>query len=134
MEGTVWLKASALWAAILVLAVLNGTLREKLLMPSIGPFGALIVSGILLAGCIFLVAFVAAPWYGRLAPSAWFLIGLLWLTLTLVFEFGFGRFVQHREWPELFEAYRFEGGNIWPLVLVATAVSPWLAAKWRGLL
>jgi hypothetical protein len=52
----------------------------------------------------------------------------------LVFEFGFGRFVQHREWPELFEAYRFEGGNIWPLALVATAVSPWLAAKWRGLL
>jgi hypothetical protein len=133
MAGTVWLKALALWVAILILAMLNGTLREKILIPSIGSFGALIVSGIILSGCIFLVAFLAAPWYGKLTPSAWLLIGLLWLSLTLVFEFGFGRFVQHKEWPELFEAYTFKGGNIWPLVLVATAISPWLTAKWRGL-
>ena len=133
MAGTVWLKASALWVAILILAMLSGTLREKILIPSIGSFGALIASGIILSGCIFLVAFVAAPWYGKVTLAGWVLIGLLWLALTLVFEFGFGRFAQNKEWPELFEPYTFKGGNIWPLVLVATLSSPWLAAKWRGL-
>lgn len=133
MAGTVWLKALVLWVAILFLAMLNGALREKILIPSIGPTGALVTSGIILSGCIFLVAFLAAPWYGKLTPSTWLFIGLWWLALTLVFEFGFGRFVQNKEWPELFEMYTFKGGNIWPLVLVATLVSPWLAAKWHGL-
>ncbi|MGB5082310.1 MAG: hypothetical protein WBO23_16400 [Burkholderiales bacterium] len=133
MTGTVFLKALALWLAILVLAVLNGTLREKILMPSLGSFGALVASGIILSGCIFLAAFAGAPWFGKLAPPAWALIGLSWLALTLAFEFGFGRFVQHKAWTELFAAYTFKGGNIWPLVLVVILVSPWLAAKWRGL-
>jgi hypothetical protein len=133
MAGTVWLKALALWVVILMLAMLNGALRETILIPSIGSFGALIASGIILSGCIFLVALVGAPWYGKLTPLGLFLIGSSWLALTLVFEFGFGRLAEHKEWPELFEAYTFTGGNLWPLVLVATLVSPWLAAKWRGL-
>ena len=132
MPVNVWLKALALWLAILILAILNGVLREKALIPTMGSFGALIASGILLSACIFLVAFVGAPWYGRLSSSQWLLIGVFWLLLTLIFEFGFGRFVQHKNWPELFQAYTFEGGNIWPLVLVVTLISPWLAARWRG--
>jgi len=133
MAVTVWLKAFALWFGILVLAMLNGTLREKTLVPAMGPFGATLASGIILSVCVFLVAFAAAPWYGRLSSSQWLLIGLFWLLLTLVFEFAFGRFARHQSWPELLQAYTFKGGNTWPLVLVAALISPWLSAKWRGL-
>ena len=134
MAATIWLKVFVLWIAILVLAMLNGTLREKALIPVIGSFGAFIASGIILSGCIFFVAYVAAPWYGALSSSQCLSIGLFWFLLTLAFEFGFGRFVQHKDWPQLFEAYTFKGGNIWPLVLVAAALSPWLVAKWRGVI
>jgi hypothetical protein len=127
------LKAFSLWFAILILAMLNGALREQLLIPAMGSFGAFIASGTILSSCIFLVAFFAAPWYGQLLSSQWLLVGLFWLLLTLVFEFGSGRFVQHESWTELFRAYTFKGGNTWPLILVATLISPWLAAKWRGL-
>ena len=130
---TVCLKAFALWFAILVLAMLNGTLREKLLIPAMGPFGAFIASGIILSVSVFAVAFFAAPWYGPLSSTHWLLIGLFWLLLTLAFEFCFGRFVQHKSWAELAEAYTFKGGNVWPLVLIATLAAPWLVAKWRGL-
>ena len=133
MAVSAWRKAFALWLAILILAMLNGALREEALIPAIGPFGAFIASGTILSGCIFVVAFIAVPWYGRLSSAQWWLIGLFWLLLTLAFEFGFGRFVQHMPWAELLQAYTFEGGNIWPLVLAAALVSPWLAAKWRGL-
>jgi hypothetical protein len=60
-------------------------------------------------------------------------VGLLWLLLTLAFEFGFG-LAQQKSWAELMEAYTFKGGNIWPLVLVAAFISPWLSARWRGLM
>jgi len=133
MEPSAWPKAFALWVLILVLAVLNGTLRESILLPALGRFGAFVASGTILSGCILLVAFAAVPWYGALPARQWVAIGLFWLCLTLAFEFGFGRFLQHRSWSELLQAYTFKDGNIWPLVLVVTAVSPWLAARWRGL-
>lgn len=128
------LKALALWFAILVLAIINGTLREKALIPALGSAAGLVASGTILSVCVFLVAWAGAPWYGPLTSRQWLVIGGLWLLLTLVFEFGFGRLAQHKTWAELLEAYTFKGGNIWPLVLIATLVAPWLAAKARGLL
>ncbi len=132
MTTSVWLKAATLWLAILVLAILNGALREKTLIPAFGSFAGLVVSGTILSICIFLVAFTAAPWYGPLASHQWLLVGLFWFLLTVVFEFSFGRFVEHKSWAELFNAYTFRGGNIWPLVLLATFLSPWFAARLRS--
>jgi hypothetical protein len=126
-------RAAVLWFAILALAMLNGTLREKWLVPALGSFPALILSGILLSGCIFVVALLAAPWYGPLASAQWLGVGALWLAMTLAFEFGFGRLVQHKPWAEILAAYTFKGGNLWPLVLAVVLISPWLAAKLRGL-
>lgn len=130
----VWSKAAVLWLGIFFLAILNGTLREKALIPTFGPVAGLVTSGIILAICIFLVALLSAPWYGRLTSGQWLLVGAIWLVLTLLFEFGFGRFSQDKSWTELLEAYTFKGGNIWPLVLVATFISPWLAARVRRLI
>ena len=129
-----WLKALALWFGILVLAVVNGTLREKVLLPTLGNTGGFICSGLILSICIFGVALAATPWYGQLTSNQWLLIGAFWLVLTLIFEFSFGRFVQHKSWAELFQAYTFKGGNIWPLVLLVTFIAPWCAAKVRGLI
>ncbi|HTD91087.1 MAG TPA: hypothetical protein VK663_10525 [Burkholderiales bacterium] len=124
MAVAVLLKALALWIAILVLAIINGTLREKALIPAMGAFGGLIASGIALSVCIVLVAFLGAPWYGPLPSSQYRLIGLFWLLLTVLFEFSFGRFVQHKDWEQLVQAYAFKGGNLWPVVLAVTALSP----------
>jgi len=127
----VWAKAATLWLAILVLAILNGILREKALMPVMGAAPGLLASGIILSLCIFLVAFAAAPWYGRQTARRWLLVGLIWLVLTLAFEFGFGLFAQGKSLADLLDAYTFRGGNIWPVVLAATLFSPWLAARLR---
>jgi hypothetical protein len=127
----IWLKALALWSGILVLAVLNGALREKVLIPAWGVPAAPIASGIILSCCILAVAFVGTPWYKGLAESQFWLIGAFWLLLTLLFEFSFGRFIQQSSWQQLVEAYTFRGGNIWPIVLAVTLTAPWLAARMR---
>ncbi|HXV13617.1 MAG TPA: hypothetical protein VEC56_05370 [Candidatus Krumholzibacteria bacterium] len=132
MTFRIWAKSLVLWLVILVLAMLNGALREKVLIPALGSFAGLVGSGVVLSICVFLVALCAAPWYGRLPRRQWWLIGMFWLLLTVGFEFGFGHFVQREPWSGLLEAYTFQGGNIWPLVLVVTLVSPRLAARLRG--
>ena len=130
----IFLKATALWFAVLALAMANGIAREKVLVPAIGPLAGLVASGITLSACVFLVALAAAPWYGRLSSARWLAVGMLWLAMTLAFEFGFGRLVQHKSWTELLEAYTFKGGNIWPLVLLVVLLAPWAAAKLCGVL
>ena len=127
-----FLKTFALWFLLVVLAIVNGTLREKVLIPALGASTAMQISGVTLSLSIFLVSWLAMPWLGPL-PSPWFFfMGLMWLLMTLAFEFGFGHFIAHKSRAELLDAYNFSKGNLWVIVLLATFISPWLAAKLRG--
>jgi len=123
------LKAAAIWLFILALAVLNGGFREAVLLPAFGKPAALVLSGLLLAACILIVALVLVPRLGKLRGARALSIGLLWLVLTLAFEFGFGRLVQGRPWRELLEAYTFKDGNLWPLVLAVAFFAPLIAVR-----
>lgn len=131
MSVEVAIKAFAVWVAILVLAVVNGTLREVVLIPRIGTACGLILSGLLLSLFILGATYLSLPWLGVRSPVQLLLIGLCWLALTLVFEFSFG-LLRGKALAEILEAYTFKGGNIWSVVLVVTAAAPWLAAKLRG--
>ena len=126
------LNAVLAWLAILVLAVANGALREAVLVPLLGAAAGLTVSGLLLCALIAAVAYAFTWLHPNLAARQALLVGVLWLGLTLVFEFGLGRFVQHKSWGELLDAYRFKDGNLWPAVLLATLLAPYLAARWRA--
>jgi len=126
------LKAFLGWMLILLCAVINGGLREGFLVPQLGPAAGLAVSGLFLVACILLVSIALVPWFGALDVLRCLWIGLLWLSLTLSFEFGFGRLVQHKSWSQLLEAYTFHEGNLWPVVLVFTLFAPLLARRLRG--
>ncbi|WP_020674473.1 hypothetical protein [Geopsychrobacter electrodiphilus] len=131
MPVVVALKSLAIWAGILMLAVLNGTLRETILIPQLGTVTSFMLSGVLLSALIFVIAYISLPWLGARRSAEFLGIGLGWFALTIVFEFSFG-LAQGKSWQTLLEAYMFKGGNIWPVVLIVTALAPWLAAKFRG--
>ena len=124
-------KAMALWGLLALLAVLNGILRQFVLVPELGPVAGLRISGLLLAAVIPLVAWLTLPWYGPLPSRQYGWIGCVWLVMTLIFEFGFGHFIAHQSWTGMLGAYDLSKGNLWSLVLLATLVSPWLAARLR---
>ena len=128
---SVWSKAFVLWLVILPVAIGNGILRELVLIPALGRPIGLTASGIALSLLILGIALLGAPWYGALHARKYWHIGALWLALTVAFEFGFGRLVQHETWDELLHAYTFSGGNIWPAVLVMVFIAPRLAARAR---
>ena len=133
MKRAIFLRAISWWTAILVLAIVNGALREEFLIPLLGVFTAQIVSGLILSALIQLVALIAMPGFGPVSAKGYWLIGLAWLVMTLIFEFSFGLFVQHKDMAELLQAYTFTKGNIWPLVLASTLVSARVAAYLRRL-
>lgn len=131
MFTVIALKALVIWASILVLAVANGALRESVLISGVGTPAALVLSGLLLSTLIIGVAYFSLPWLQISRPVQLWTVGLVWLALTLVFEFSFGLW-QGKSWPELLEAYTFKDGNIWPIVLATTALAPHIAARLRG--
>lgn len=126
-------KAAVIWGAMLVLAVANGLFRESLLVPLAGPFWGLVISGVLLSSLILAISYWAVGWFAPVAPVQAVMIGVIWLGATLAFELILGRYLTGKSWQELAAAYSFAGGNLWPLVLLTIAVSPWLCARLRGL-
>ncbi|MES2933229.1 MAG: hypothetical protein V4805_07055 [Pseudomonadota bacterium] len=120
------LKSFLVWLLILCLAIANGALRELVLIPHLGKSSGLMLSGALLSSLVALVAYVFVRRQHSVTLTQGLGIGVLWLCLTLVFECGFGRYVQHKSWAELLDAYTFKDGNVWPVVLLVTLLAPYL--------
>lgn len=129
-----FVKALSLWFVMLVLAVGNGLFRISILIPKFGEASGHIISTILLCLLIFLLVLIGIRWVDPRSPGDTVQIGFMWVVLTLCFEFGFGRFVAHKPWPELFSDYNVAAGRIWILVLITTFAAPYLTARLRGII
>jgi hypothetical protein len=125
------LKCIAIWASFIPIAITNGLLREKCLVPLLGQRIALPLSGISASILFFLLGYFTLPWLGPLKSRHYSLIGLFWLVMTVAFDFLFGRLVAHKPWSELLRAYDPTSGNLWLLVLLIIAVSPYGSARLR---
>jgi hypothetical protein len=51
-------------------------------------------------------------------------VGAIWATLTLAFEFDFGHWVVGQSWAELLEASNLADGRVWVLVPIWTMIAP----------
>lgn len=122
-------KVLVIWLVMLICAVLNGALREFVLLENMPQAAALTTSGLVLCVLILVVALLLVPRLGPLTRTQSALIGLVWAGLTLVFEPAYARFMEERPWTALYEAYTFQDGNVWPLVLLVMLLAPLLAAR-----
>lgn len=118
------LRASAIWLAILILAIANGALRESLISPHTGPRIGHVLSTILLCCLIVAVAWLAIPWIAPGTRSRALAIGGWWLMLTLAFEFLAGHYLFGDPWQKLLADYNIARGRIWLLVPIVTLFAP----------
>jgi hypothetical protein len=128
------LRAVCLWCVIVVAAIANGLFREGVLSPLLGPGLALPLSGLLLSMLILLVSFATVTFLKTRKAVALLRVGLLWVALTLAFEFTFGHFVAGKSLPELLQVFDPSSGDLFLVALCVTAIAPLAAAKARGLL
>ena len=128
------IKTIGIWLILVIIAIVNAAIREKLVEPMIGARNALPVSGLLLSILIVLVAYISIPFFGFSEDRIYILVGIIWFTLTLSFEFLFGHFVAEKPWQEIFQVFNILKGDLFIVVLFAALISPWLSAKLRGLL
>jgi hypothetical protein len=128
----VWWRAGAAWLGLLVVAVVNGAVRESAMTPRFGGAAAHRLSTLTLCALILAVTWLLMPWVHPETPRAAWRVGLAWVGLTLAFEFLAGHYLFGRPWAQLIADYDVRAGRIWPVVLVTTLVAPRFVGALRG--
>jgi len=120
------LKYTFAWIGLVIIAILNGAIREKWYRTYMSELTAHQLStfiGILLFSVYIWI--LTGSW--RIQSSGQALaIGGIWVSLTIVFEFIFGHYVMKHSWIDLFHNYNLLKGRVWVLVLIWTAIAPYV--------
>ncbi|HKL52656.1 MAG TPA: hypothetical protein VJ902_01755 [Wenzhouxiangellaceae bacterium] len=114
------------WFLLAIVGIVNGVLREKtygrlvseLTAHQVSTATFIVFTGVLVWG-------VSRTWPLDSAAQAW-LVGVLWVTATVAFEFGFGRYVIGHSWQQLRRDYNLLKGRLWLLALIWLLVMPYL--------
>ena len=124
-------RALAVWCLMLILAIVNGGVRDAWLAPWLGDTVGRALSTVLLALLILLATWLTIRWIGPGSAGEALTVGALWVALTLGFEFGAGHYAFGKSWGELLADYDLSRGRIWILVLVVTFAAPLLTLRLR---
>ncbi|ADE11555.1 conserved hypothetical protein [Sideroxydans lithotrophicus ES-1] len=122
----------AAWFVMLVVAMINGALRDFTYgrqLPALLANQLSCASGIILLGAV--IYLYQRRWAFASARQAW-VIGLFWMALTMAFEFLFFHYAAGHPWSELLENYDIVHGRLWPLILLWVAVAPYFFFRLAG--
>ena len=125
-------RALVVWFVIIATETINGAIREIFITPVIGDTSARRISfGI----AIVLITFVTLSlirWVR--APNAMHLLamGLLWASLTLIFEVGISATLGGSTWQQIVADYDPSAGGLMLFGLVYLSVVPILASSISG--
>lgn len=122
----------AVWCVIILAESLHGTAREIWLKPLVGDFRARQIaffSGMVL---ILTIALLFVRWLHAASKQQLLKVGLLWMVLTLMFEFSLGLLVLKYSWQRMWQDYNLAQGGLMGLGLLWMLCAPSLAASLRG--
>jgi hypothetical protein len=128
------MRTLGVWVLMLLVAVVNGGVRQTLIIPRTGEAAGYAISTVTLCAAILVIAWLTIRWMRPATTRDTWRIGATWLALTLAFEFLAGHYLLGTPWRLLLADYDIFRGRIWVLVLITTATAPWLMAHSRGLL
>jgi hypothetical protein len=112
------------WLPGVPIAIINGMIREfyfQSFMAELPAHQLSVVSFIFLFG---LYVWLIIPWLKLTSAQQALQVGLLWLAITIAFEFIFGHYVMGHSWSGLFNDYNLMAGRLWLVVLFWTSVAP----------
>lgn len=115
-----------IWFLIIPLAIINGGLRENILI-KLGSI-ALPLSGVILSICIFIMAYLLIPKIKNCKQIDYVIFGIIWFVLTNLFDL-FMYISEGGGVKDLLRSYNFLTGNLWILVVTTTLISPLLVIR-----
>lgn len=114
------------WFVMLLVSIANGAVRDftygkhmdELAAHQLSTVSSVLLLGIVIGGFVRLYP----PSSGRQAIA----IGLLWMAMTVAFEFLFFHYVGGHSWGELLANYNVLQGRVWVVVLAWVVIGPYV--------
>ena len=125
MEKNFLKKVVIVWFLFMPIAILNGVVRNSFYQPLIGELPAHQLSTLI--GVFIFMGFVYFVLGKKISQLSWksnLLVGMIWLLMTILFEFVFGHYVVGHSWQKLFYDYNIFAGRIWSLFLISEFFTP----------
>ena len=121
-----------LWLPMVGIAVLNGAVREAVFVKRVGGPRAHRLSTLILIVLLGIYMWWAVPMAAPHSAIDAAALGLLWLALTVAFEFLFGHYAGKQPWRAVLADYNLAAGRLWALVPAWVAIAPYLFFKLRA--
>jgi peptidoglycan biosynthesis protein MviN/MurJ (putative lipid II flippase) len=117
------------WLGGIPIAIINAAIRNIIFQPYTGELLAHQLSSVTM-----ILIFAAYFW---LLNKRWpitsdrqaAIIGVIWLVLTMIFEFIFGHYIMGHSWNRLLADYNIFSGRLWSLVLIWILIGPYLVYR-----
>jgi len=126
-KHNIYVRAILAWLLFIPIVFMNAAVRELIYKPFTRELLAHQVSTV--TGS---VAFIVLAYYllrhciYNISNDKLLLIGLMWVVLTIMFEFGLGIFVTGASWSEMLYDYNIGQGRIWIFFLVIILITPFI--------
>jgi hypothetical protein len=114
----------AIWVVFLNLAIFNGGVRDFLIKPVLGEFRSQQVSVATAIGLFAIVTWLVHRGWPIESAKMAILIGVMWMSLTVIFEVGMILWIAEKPLSAVREQYDIASGNLWVFVPLALLVLP----------
>jgi len=119
-----------LWFPMILIAVLNGAARDLWYKQYVGELLGHQISTITLILLFSIYVWFVIKRFTPASSKISIYIGILWLVLTLIFEFGIG-FYQGHSMEHLLNDYNILKGRIWVLIPIWVLIAPSIFYKFK---
>lgn len=120
MNKRLIVKVLITWVIFIPIPIINGVVRNFVYAPVVGELLAHQIStAIAVFTFLLLIFYRFKTEIMSLSEKTLFLIGLIWVTITVLFEFIFGYYVAGNSLDKLLADYNILAGRVWIIFLVA---------------
>ena len=114
------------WFGIVVLGLLNATIRQVIYARYVSELAAHQISTLTFAVMVGLYAWTLSVFLKLTSPGEAFGVGIMWMILTVAFEFALGRYVVGDSWSKLLADYDLSEGRVWSLFILWVGLAPYV--------
>ena len=122
-----WRRAVLVWMVMMLAETAHGALREIFIAPAIGGLRARQLGVFVGSLLIFVIAWFMAGWLNAKTRREQLMVGGVWVTLTVVFEFVLGR-ATSASWNRILSDYNPLHGGLMLLGLAFLFCTPMLVS------
>lgn len=118
------------WLLFMMIAIINAIIREGVFSSFLNELRAHQLSTVTLMALFIMVSYLVFRFTEiQLTDQQAFLMGTIWILLTICFEFLAGHYIFNNPWEKLIADYNILKGRIWILIPLTTFIAPYLVKR-----